>query len=98
LDYFVKKLNEIEEVGWIFFAVVFVLLLGPGAWISWNVTSDVLASTLVRAGIMLFIAAFGSGLVSWGVNEVLFRLKKKRDRKRQKALKKTKKRKKKKSS
>ena len=80
-----KSLKNIEEVGWIFWVVVFALLVAPGIYLAYSLTYDT-ASTIVRVGFGLFMAAMGSGLVSWLVNEVLQRVqgarKKKNEKKR----------------
>lgn len=64
------KLRDIESVGWIFWAVVFVLLAYPGYYAIRELTYDT-ASPAARWGAGLFTAAVGSGLISWAVNSAL---------------------------
>ncbi len=85
-----KSLREIEEVGWIFYGVVFVLLCPGSIWLSYAFTFET-APTIIRAGCGVFIAAMGAGLIAWAVNELLHRLSIRRQKKRKKAEKKKKK-------
>ena len=68
-----KSLKDIEEVGWIFWIVVFALLVAPCIYLAYSLTYDT-ASQVTRVGFGLFMAAMGSGLVSWIVNEILQRV------------------------
>lgn len=91
-----KSLRDLESVGWIFFVVVLVLLAYPGYYAARQLTDDTLTSPLVRIGFAAFMAAVGAGVVSWAVNEVLYRRHLRRHNERRKAEKKKKRAKKKK--
>jgi len=78
----VAKKKEKEEywdsVGWLFFAVWFVLLVGPCIYgLSQIVTEG--TSALVPFAVGPVFAAVAAGLIAWAVNSVLqFRAKRRR--------------------
>lgn len=66
---------EFDAAGWLFWIVVFVVLLGPGIYGSkLAMYDDTPWVTWVGGG--LVVAALGAGMVSWGVNSVVQRRRK----------------------
>ncbi len=82
-----KSLKEIDSVGWIFYIVVGAIMVPLGIYASWQLTLDD-TNLLIRVGFGAFIALIAAGVVSWGVNEVLFRLARRRYSEKKKAEKK----------
>ncbi len=73
-----EKENHRDSVGWLFFCVWFVLLLGPCVYgVFQIVTED--ANDLVPFGAGVVFAAVAAALVAWIVNSILqFRAKRRR--------------------
>lgn len=67
-----KARNDVDEVGWVFWGVTFVVLIGPLVYLAWQVVYRT-APWYVPVGIGIFSAAFGAAFLSWGVNEVIQR-------------------------
>ena len=86
--------KDLEKIGWAFWILFFLILLLPGAYIAWNFTYDT-ASTLIRVGMTVVFAAITSGFISWGINDILFRRKRKQYLQQRKQDRKKKKKKKK---
>jgi hypothetical protein len=87
-----KLIRNLEYVGWIFWAIMFVLLIYPCYLIACQVTIE--GSTVTRWGLGIFASAVVAGLISWGVNEILFRVLMKRHNEKRKIERKDKRRKK----
>ena len=84
-----KTSFEFDAAGWLFWAIVLVLLLGPCLYGAWKITYSG-TSWPIRIGIGSVSAAVGAGFVSWAVNAVLQRrLKKQRLSERKKKRKRT---------
>ncbi len=90
-----KSIRELETIGWIFWSILAVLLTPVGLWLSWQLTYDT-ANILLRVGLGLFMAAIGAGLLSWGLNEILYRRMMRKQSQQKKVARKEKRRKKKK--
>ena len=82
-----KSLREIEQVGWLFFAVTFAVLTAPCAYLTYTYTFNT-ASVFSRITAGLFLAGILAAVISSAVNEVLHR----RNTRRAKARKKEQKR------
>jgi len=65
-----KAKAPIDSVGWLFFFVVLILLLGPVWYLLWtNRSADAEVPAIVGAG--LLFAGVLAGLVTWVVNWAL---------------------------
>jgi hypothetical protein len=64
-----KARNEIEAVGWVFFVVTFLILVGPLVYLSWQIVYRT-APWFAPVGMGLFSAAIAAAILSWAVNEV----------------------------
>ncbi len=82
-----KESFTFDAAGWLFWSVVFVVLVGPLTYLSWNIVYET-ASRIVPVGMGVVGAAIGAGFISWAVNALVqFRAKKKRVQERKKARK-----------
>lgn len=70
-------LTRIEAVGWRFFLVAFILLIGPGIYFSFSIMREEIP-WVVPAGLGLLVGAFAAALVTWALNEALQRYHRKR--------------------
>jgi uncharacterized membrane protein len=65
-----KARTSIDSVGWLFWFVVFLVLLGPSIYLSFQwVTEDEAAPIPVGMGVLL--AGFVAAIVAWIVNSIL---------------------------
>ena len=64
------KASSIEAVGWIFWAVTFVVLLGPAVYGLWLIKYKT-TPWLVPFGGGVVLSALAAAVVSWAVNSVL---------------------------
>jgi len=70
-----KKGYEFDAAGWVFWLVVFGLLLGPGIYGSKQIMyEDTPWMQWVGGGVV--VAALGAGIISWAVNSVVQRRRK----------------------
>ncbi len=80
-------LKNKDVLGWVIWALVTLLLVGPSIYFIYLITYDT-ATTLVRIVAGIFSAAILSGFLTWFGNEIWFRLmKKKYEARRKKARK-----------
>ncbi len=85
-----KSLKQIEYLGWGFFGVSFALFLGPAIYLSWRFTYEA-ANNATRVGIGIVLAVMAAGLLTWPINEFLYRRHRRKvadERKKQRKLKK----------
>jgi phosphate/sulfate permease len=87
-----KTLRKLEYVGWIFWGIMFALLIYPCYLLACQITVE--DSTVTRWGLAIFASAIVAGLISWGLNEVLYRLVMRRHNEKRKTERKDKRRKK----
>jgi len=67
---------KIDAAGWVFWLIVFIVLAGPCVYGAWHVVyPDTPRPVPVVTGMVL--AAVGAGVVSWAVNSVIQRQRKK---------------------
>lgn len=71
-----RKLLKNEDVlGWVIWAALTLALLGPSIYLVYEYTySTVSPATRVVTGV--FVAAIAGGVLSWVVNEIMYRVKK----------------------
>lgn len=82
-----KESFTFDAAGWLFWIVVFVVLIGPLTYLSWNIVYET-ASRIVPVAMGVVGSAIGAGFISWAVNAAIqFRAKKKRTQERKKARK-----------
>lgn len=82
-----KTAGSLEAVGWLFWLITFLVLVGPLVYGCWQITHAA-ASRLVPVVTGAALAAVGSGLIAWPVNSFLqYRNKKRRLAQRKKARK-----------
>lgn len=75
-----KKEWKFDAAGWVFWLVLFAVLLAPSMFLGKAVVyEDTAVSTWIGFGIV--IAAIGAGIISWAVNSVI-----QRHRKRQRIV------------
>ena len=80
-----KASFEFDAAGWLFWTILLVVFLAPCLWMAWQITYEG-TSALVRIGMGAVSAAVAAGFVSWVVNTLVQRYrKKKRLAKRKKA-------------
>ena len=91
-----KKLKDIEYVGWGFFSVVTVFMIPLGLLFSLQITHSELINPLIRVAIGIFAGLVFAAIIAASVNEVLHRRTKKKYLAERKAARKSKKKKKKK--
>ncbi len=74
----VRKLLKNEDVlGWVIWAALTLTLLGPSIYFVYEYTySTVSPATRVVTGV--FVAAIAGGFLSWIVNEIMYRVKRRR--------------------
>lgn len=82
-----KKMKPagIESVGWGFWIICFIVLLGPATYLGWSFAYDDRKVGIFPWVVGFGIAAFGAGLLSTGVN---FAIQKKLELKRKQGRKK----------
>ena len=74
----VKRVWKNEDArGWILWGAATAALLGPCLWLMFNYTYSTMTPATKTAS-AAFVAAILGGVVSWGTNETLFRLRKRR--------------------
>jgi ABC-type uncharacterized transport system permease subunit len=67
---------NIDAAGWVFWLIVFVVLAGPCIYGAWHIVyPDTPRAIPIVTGMVL--AAVGAGVVSWAVNSVIQRQRKK---------------------
>lgn len=71
-----KSLRDLESVGWIFWGVAFAILAAPCYFLAKAMTYDF--SNASRIGLGLVMAMLGAGVIAWAVNEVVYRIQKKK--------------------
>jgi hypothetical protein len=82
-----NRTEGLEYVGWKFWFVIFVLIVIPGIYVSFQLVTD-RALFLVPIAMGGIAAAIGAGFLSWAVNAVLqYRAKKRHLAARKKAKK-----------
>jgi len=85
-------LKNKDVLGWLIWALVTLLLIGPCIYFIYLITYDT-ASMLVRIVAGVFSAAILSGFLTWLGNEIWFRLNKRRYEARRKKARKARKKK-----
>jgi hypothetical protein len=81
--------SRLDAVGWLFWIAVFLVLIGPCIYGSWQITYPD-KSRLYPIGTGAGLAAIASGFVSWAINAVLQRREKKQRIERRKKVRKRK--------
>jgi TRAP-type C4-dicarboxylate transport system permease small subunit len=78
---------KFDAAGWTFWLVIFLILVGPSVYGAWKIVYSSASRTVpISAGIVF--AAIGAGFISWTVNAVIQRKRKKeRIQRRKKARK-----------
>lgn len=73
-----KKEKHWDSVGWLFFSIWFVLLVGPCIYGLFQIVMED-TTALVPLGVGAVLAAVAAGLIAWIVNSILqFRAKRRR--------------------
>ena len=62
--------TSIDSVGWLFWFVAFLVLLGPSIYLSWQVVSENEAR-VIPVGLGTILAGFLAAMVAWIVNSIL---------------------------
>jgi len=70
-----KWLTNPDVVGWVLWGGLTLVSTGPVLWLIRRFTYDSTTPIATRIFIALFLSAIGSGIVTWAVNEVWYRLK-----------------------
>lgn len=65
-----KHSFEFDAAGWLFWIVVFVVLIAPSIYGSWQIVEQD-ASPIIPISMGVVGSAVGAGVVSWAVNFVL---------------------------
>ncbi|MCP4642395.1 MAG: hypothetical protein GY851_18260 [bacterium] len=65
-----KSEARLESVGWLFWAIVFAVCLGPAVYVAFVGTRDDVM-LLIPIGIGSLLAALVAGITAWAVNSVL---------------------------
>jgi len=68
-----KKFSELDSVSWKFFLVSLAILVGPCIWLTFEYTYDT-STTGMRIGLGVTLASFVAAILTFVVNEILFRL------------------------
>jgi uncharacterized membrane protein (DUF485 family) len=67
-----KQVREpIVSVGWLFWFIVFVVVLGPAVYLSFQVVDENEAAP-IPVGMGVILAGFLAAIVAWIVNAILF--------------------------
>jgi hypothetical protein len=80
---------EFDAAGWLFWIIVFAILVGPAIYGSFKIVYD-RTSRLIPFAMGVVGAAIGAGVVSWAVNAVVQRRRKKKRLAERKKIKKRK--------
>ena len=83
-----KLLKDPDFIGWMIWIILTVALSPLCVHLMFKYTYDT-ASPIVRYVVGFFAAAMLAGVLSLGINELLFRLRRKREASKRKVLKKT---------
>jgi len=83
-----KLLQDPDFIGWMLWLVLTAALAPLCIWLMYNYTYNS-ATTVVRWIVGIFAAAMLSGLLSMGINEIWFRLRKSRSAAKRKSTKKS---------